>query len=128
KEGGRGSTSGRLRLRRVLVTAEIALALPLLVAAGMTAIGTTRFLSGPQGYDPDGLLTFRATLPESSYPTQTDRAQLVERAVDAFTAMPGVTAAAATNVIPSSSSGWGVRYEIDGVPVATPNDRPRADY
>lgn len=128
KEGGRGSTSGRLRLRRVLVTAEIALALPLLVAAGMTALGTARFLNGPQGYDPDGVLTFRTALPASSYPGQTERAQFVERAVEAFEAIPGVEAAAATNVIPASSSGWGIRYQIEGQPVATANDRPRADY
>jgi putative ABC transport system permease protein len=112
----------------VLVTAEIALALPLLVAAGMTALGTTRFLNGPQGYDPDGLLTFRATLPEAGYPGSAERARFVERAVEAFAAMPGVMSAAATNVIPASSSGWTVRYEIEGEPVATPNDRPRADY
>ena len=128
KEGGRGSTGGRLRLRRVLVTAEIALALPLLVAAGMTALGTARFLNGPQGYDADGVLTFRTALPESSYASQHERAQFVERAVEAFEALPGVSAAAATNVIPASSSGWGVRYEIEGKPIATPNDRPRADY
>ena len=128
KEGGRGSTAGRLRLRRILVTAEIALALPLLVAAGMTALGTQRFLNGPQGYDPDGLLTFRASLPEARYSGQDERARFVERAVDGFASIPGVTHAAATNVIPSSSSGWGVRYEIEGEPAATPNDRPRADY
>lgn len=128
KEGGRGSTGGRMRLRRVLVTAEVALALPLLVAAGMTALGTQRFLNGPQGYDPDGLLTFRLSLPDAAYPDRVARARFAERAVEAFEALPGVTAAAATNVIPASSSGWGARYEIEGQPVANANERPRADY
>lgn len=128
KEGARGSTGGRMRMRRVLVAAEVALALPLLVAAGMTAVGTQRFLNGPQGYDPDGLLVFRLTLPESTYPDQTARVQFTERAIDAFESLPGVTAVAATNIIPSSSSNWRVRYELEGQPAATPNDRPRADY
>jgi putative ABC transport system permease protein len=56
KEGGRTAT-GRQLLRRGIVVAEMAIALPLLVAAGLGVIGTHRFLGGPQGYDPDGLLT-----------------------------------------------------------------------
>ena len=118
KEGGRGSTSGRLRLRRMLVTAEIALALPLLVAAGMTALGTYRFLNGPQGYDPNGVLTFRVALTEATYPSHADRARFAERAVEALRAVPGVTAAAETNVVPSSNSGWRTNYAIEGRPLA----------
>jgi putative ABC transport system permease protein len=69
KDGGRGSTAGRQRqrLRRTLVVAEIALALPLLVASALGAIGAQRFINGPQGYDPDGLLTMRVGLPEARY-------------------------------------------------------------
>ena len=54
KEGGRSST-GRQLLRRGIVVAEISIALPLLVAAGLGVLGTNRFLNGPQGYDPDGV-------------------------------------------------------------------------
>ena len=67
KEGGRTAT-GRQRLRRAIVIAEMAIALPLLVAAGLGVIGTNRFLNGPQGYDPDGLLTMKLVLPERTYP------------------------------------------------------------
>ena len=63
KEGGRSST-GRQLLRRGIVAAEIAIALPLLVAAGLGVIGTNRFLNGPQGYDPDGVLTMKLVLPD----------------------------------------------------------------
>jgi len=129
KEGGRGSTAGRLRLRRVLVTAEIALALPLLVAAGMTALGTWRFVNGPQGYDPQGVLAFKTSLPAASYPGVAERARFAEQVVERLREIPGVTHAGATNVNPSSNSGWATRYEIDGdPPPATPDERPRADY
>ena len=59
KEGGRSATAGqgRHRLRRALVVAEIALALPLLVASALGANGAYRFLNGPQGYDPEGVLS-----------------------------------------------------------------------
>ena len=129
KQGGRGATAGRLRLRRALVTAEIAIALPLLVASGMTALGTWQFINGPQGYEPSGVLAFKTSLPERTYPTLADRARFADQLVDRLREIPGVTAAGATNVNPSSNSGWTSRYEIDGEPpAATPDQRPLADY
>ena len=129
KEGGRGATAGRLRLRRVLVTAEIALALPLLVAAGMTSLGTWRFVNGPQGYDPQGVLAFKTSLPEAAYPELADRARFADQVVERLKGIPGVTHAGATNVNPSSNSGWSTRYELEGAPPpATPDERPLADY
>ena len=69
KEGGRSATAGgaRLRLRRVLVIGEIALVLPLLVAASLSVVTVDRFLNGPQGFNPEGLLTMRLLLPEARY-------------------------------------------------------------
>ena len=70
KEGGRSSTAGaaRLRLRRGLVVAEMALALPLLVAAALSVLTVHRFLNGPQGFNPEGVLTMRLQLPDARYP------------------------------------------------------------
>jgi putative ABC transport system permease protein len=129
KQGGRGSTTARLRLRRVLVTAEIALALPLLVAAGMTALGTWRFINGPQGYEPKGVLAFKTALPEAAYPGLAERARFAEQLVERLKELPGVTHAGATNVNPSSNAGWSTRYEVEGEPpAATIDDRPVADF
>ena len=130
KEGGRSATAGaaRLRLRRGLVIAEIALALPLLVAAGLSVITVHRFLNGPQGFNPDGVLTMRLMLPDVKYPTEESRTQFASAAVDRLLAMPGVTAAAAANVIPAITSNWGRNFEIDGQPIANPLDRPDVDY
>jgi putative ABC transport system permease protein len=130
KEGGRSATAGaaRLRLRRGLVIAEIALALPLLVAAGLSVITVHRFLNGPQGFNPDGVLTMRLTLPEAKYPTSESRTQFATAVVDRLLAMPGVTAAAAANVIPGITSNWSRGFEIEGRPIANPLDRPDVDY
>jgi predicted permease len=111
------------------VSAEIALALPLLVAAGMTALGTYRFINGPQGYDATGLLTFRTSLPEATYPTVVERARFADALQQSLAAVPGVTHAAAMNIIPSSNSGSWVNYEIEGEPARDPNSPPHAaDY
>ena len=127
KEGGRSAT-GRQLLRRGIVVAEIAIALPLLVAAGLGVIGTNRFLNGPQGYDPDGLLTMKLVLPERTYPDDATRRRFVERAIDALAAVPGVTQAGAINNAPASGSNASREFEVDGHPTPAPKNPPAVDY
>jgi putative ABC transport system permease protein len=127
KSGGRSVTAGRQRLRRTLVIAEIALALPLLVAAGLSAVGVNRFLNGPQGYNPDGVLTMRAVLSEGRHPDANAWRRFTEQALERLSAIPGVEAAAAANTIPSFTSGASRPIEIDGQPVDT-NNRPIVQY
>ncbi len=126
KEGGRTSTGGRQRLRRGLVIAEMSLALPLLVAAGLGVLGTNRFLNGPQGYDPDNLLSMRLVLPDRVYPNETAIRQFVTRSLDRFASIPGATAAV-TNVLPSSGGNSIRAVEIDGHPAPDPHDIPTVD-
>ena len=58
-DGRTGSGPGRQRLRRALVVAEIALAMPLLVAALLSVRSVTRYLADWQGYEPNGVLMFK---------------------------------------------------------------------
>jgi len=127
KESGRTSTAGRQRLRRVLVIAEMALALPLLVAAGMGVLGTYRFLNGPQGYDPDGLLTMKLVLAERTYANETAIRQFVTRGLESLAVIPGVERAAATNVIPASGGNVVRAIDIDGHPAPNPREPPTVD-
>jgi len=130
KDGGRGTTAGsaKLRLRRGLVIAEIALALPLLVAAGLSVITVQRFLNGPQGFKPEGALTMRLMLPQAKYESAAGRTQFVAQAVERLRAMPGVQSAAAANMIPAITSNTSRSYEVDGQLIANPLDRPEADF
>ena len=130
KEGGRGTTAGRRRqwLRRTLVVAQIALSLPLLVAAGLGTLGANRFLNGPQGYDPDGLLTMRAVLPNARYADPAVRRRFTADVVDALSRLPGVESAAAVNVMPSGDNNAGRSIEIDGRPNPDPANPPQVDY
>jgi putative ABC transport system permease protein len=127
KEGGRTAT-GRQLLRRSIVIAEIAIALPLLVAAGLGVRGTNRFLNGPQGYDPDGVLTMKIVLPDRTYPDDAARRTLVERVTREIAAVPGVTYATVVNNPPASGSAASRAIEIDGHPPADPKNLPSAEY
>jgi putative ABC transport system permease protein len=127
KEGGRTAT-GRQLLRRVIVVGEIAIALPLLVAAGLGVIGTNRFLNGPQGYDPDGLLTMKIVLPARTYPDAAARRLFVERAVHEVSAVPGAAGAAVVNNSPASGGSASREIEIDGHPNADPKNPPSVEY
>ena len=127
KEGGRTST-GRHMVRRAIVVVEIAIALPLLVAAGLGVAGTYKFLNGPQGYDPDGLLTMKLILPDRGYPDDSARRQFVTRTIEAFRQVAGVEQVAAINNMPTSGSSSSRAIEIDGHPPADPNNLPSVDY
>jgi putative ABC transport system permease protein len=118
KDGGR--TTGRQLLRRAIVVAEMSIALPLLVAAGLGVIGTYRFLNGPQGYDPDNVLTMKLVLPDRTYPDDTARRQFVERAMDTISSIPGVEQAAAINNFPATGSNSSRTIEIEGHPPVDP--------
>ena len=130
KEGGRSATAGRgrHRLRRALVVAELALALPLLVASALGANGAYRFLNGPQGYDPDGVLALQAVLPEARYKDPVAREHFTQAVVDRLHAIPGADAAAAMNVRPSHAGNATRTIEIDGRTDPDPAHPPEVDF
>src|SRR5262249_44890505 len=127
KEGGRTAT-GRQLMRRAIVVGEMSVARPLLVAAGMGVVGTQRFLSGPQGYDPDGLLTMKLVLPNRTYPDATAQRRFVEQALEGIRTIPGVAQAAIINNMPSTGGNASRAIEIDGHPAADPKNLPRVDF
>lgn len=129
-EGGRGGGAGRARqrLRRALVVGEIALALPLLVAAGLSVMGTYRFLNGPQGYDPDNVVAMRLVLPDSRYADDASRRVFTSRAIEALEQIAGVRAAAATNILPAAGNNSGRQVEIEGKPNPDPLNAPWVDF
>jgi putative ABC transport system permease protein len=130
KEGGRTTTGGpaRQRLRRVLVVAEMALALPLLVAAGLSVVSVSRFLNGPQGYDPENLLTMHVVLSDPRYEEKAAQREFAERTLERLAALPGVERVAAVNVLPARGQNSSRALAIDGRPPADPANPPQVDY
>jgi len=120
KDSGRGSTAGRgrQRLRTALVVGEIALALPLLVASGLSTVGAYRFLNGPQGYNPDGLLITRAVLPQTKYADAATRRLFVDDLLPRLARLPGVRSVGISNVLPAGNGNPQTAFELEGRPQA----------
>jgi putative ABC transport system permease protein len=116
KEGGRGAAGDRggQGLRRMLVIAEVALALTLLTGAGLLIKSFARLQGVDPGFDPDRLLTFNLSLPASRYPSDTSQIAFFDQVIPAVSAVPGVRAVGATSVLPFSG-GWTTGgFQIEG--------------
>jgi putative ABC transport system permease protein len=129
KEGSQASTAGRgrLRLRRVLVAAEVALSLLLLVGAGLLIKSFMRLQSVNPGFDSSGVLTMRIVVPAARY-SQPDQVRNFYREVlRRAAAVPGVLKVGANNGLPLTGSGGSGTTTIDNP--AFPDDRgtPEAD-
>ncbi len=130
KEGARGATGGpaRQRVRRALVVAEITLALPLLVASAMGAIGAHRFLYGHQGYDPERVLAMEMVLPQAAYTGDEARRAFVERVLERTAAIPGAERSAVMNIMPARGNNSSRALEVEGRPNADPAFPPTVDF
>jgi predicted permease len=113
-EGARGSSSGRGlfsrrdRPRRLLVAAEIAVALVVLVGAGLLLRSYARILQVPPGFDPRGVLSFELALGGPRYKDPTVVLETYRELQRRFAALPGVNAAGAVTALPlSQMMAWG---------------------
>jgi putative ABC transport system permease protein len=127
KEGGRGSVSGvkRNRLRASLVVAEVALSVVLLVGASLFVRSFLGMRNANVGFATDPLLTMRMYLPGAMYDSTSAKVQRVEDVLRRVEALPGVQAAAISNLIPIDGGGNFSQIEIEGKKYDD-TERPRA--
>ena len=113
-EASRGSTSGPLRhrLRGVLVGMEIALAMLLLVGAGLLLRSFERLQNVSAGFSPDHLLLADLPLSQNAYAKPEQRFQFFDRLVDRARTLPGVRSAAAASFLPVSGGGGLIHFNI----------------
>jgi predicted permease len=98
---GRGAVgAGGPHTRRALVICEMALAVVLLVGAGLLIRSYERLQQVKPGFDPDGVVTFNLSLPEAKYPTTSEIAAFTDTLVSRLQTEPGVEAAAAVFGLP----------------------------
>jgi putative ABC transport system permease protein len=116
REGGRGSVT-RDRLRPLLVTAEVALAIALLVASGLLIRSAWLMQRVDPGFDPRGVLTARLILPDAHYPTPSSILRAYRGIRDEAARIPGVQSAALTSVVPLSNSSMQSSVAAEGQPV-----------
>jgi predicted permease len=102
--GGRRGGTGPERLRGLLVTAEVALAITLLVGSGLLIRSAWLIQHVDPGFEPRGVLTARLLLPERRYPTGAAVTRAYAAIRDEAGRIPGVRSAALVSVVPLSSS------------------------
>ncbi|HEX5724088.1 MAG TPA: ABC transporter permease [Longimicrobiaceae bacterium] len=105
KEGGRGASAGRDRVRAVLVAGEVALALALLVGSGLLIRSAVRMQNVDTGYDAAGVLTGRVSLPADQYRDPLRAEAAFARLVRELEATPGVASAAVVSQAPLTPGG-----------------------
>ncbi len=127
KEGGRSSTVGaRQRFRGALVVTEIALAVVLLVGAGLMMKSLLRLLKVDVGFNPQNVLTMTVALPAAKYIEPNRRIIFQEQLKQRITALPGVEGASVVNILPLVG-GNTTRFIVEGDPVPPPGQEIEAN-
>ena len=111
RDGGRGAAGGgrRDRLRRVLIAAEVALSLLLLVGAGLLIRSAIAMQRVNPGFEPAGVLTARFTLPETVYGDVAFERETIRRISESVSQLPGVSAAAVSSYVAMGGGGGSKR-------------------
>jgi putative ABC transport system permease protein len=128
KEGGRSGSAARgNRTRAVFVVAEVALALVLLMGAGLLVRSFVRVLKQDPGFDPSRTVTMRLSLPQARYGAEGQRAAFLDRFFTEVAALPGVDAAGAISFLPLTGLGSATSMEIVGKPIPPKGQEPVTD-
>ncbi|MGC9994876.1 MAG: ABC transporter permease [Terriglobia bacterium] len=119
-----GSAQRQHRVRSILVTTEIALALVLLIGSGLLTRSLVHLVSVDPGFNTHHLLTLRLTLSERAYPKPEQKDAFLSALLARLRALPGVRSAAAGSGLPTL--GWGSLRgtDIEGQPEMPPGLRP----
>ena len=127
KGGGRGATVARRGPRHLLVIAEVALSLMLLVGAGLLLHSFARLTHVPVGFNAEGLLTLRVSLPTSTYADAAAMRAFMSRLMRRLEATPGVASAAASMALPPTITTMAPYLTGDQPPVGI-GQRPVAQW
>jgi putative ABC transport system permease protein len=130
KEGGtRGATgAARHHVRRGLVMAEVALAVMLVIGAGLLLRTVYNLTTVDAGFDRSRLVTFQVTLPPVNYPQAPARAQFFQRLLERLRAMPGIQAASAMSGLPPTRQVDANDTEIDNYTAPAEGPFENVDY
>jgi putative ABC transport system permease protein len=128
KEGGRGSTEGasRNRVRGALVIAEVAIALVLLVGAGLLIQSLRRLQNVNPGFDSHNVLTLALGVPDVKYSTA-QQAEFYRQLLSRIESLPGVRSASAVLPLPLSNDRIRITFETEGRPLPK-GELPASEY
>ena len=118
-----------MRLLNALVIVEVALALTLLVAAGLMMRSFAQLMRVSPGFEPRNLLAVQVYLPQAKYKTGLDRTRFYMNTLGRISTLPGVMSAAAVSALPMYPVGidFALPFTIEGKPAPVNGEEPRAD-
>lgn len=115
KEGGRNAAATTKQwIRSSLVVVEIALALAVLVGAGLLVKSFLHVQQVNPGFNPEGMLTMHLSLPMTKYSEAPQRANFYKQVINDVRALPGVQSVGAVSVLPLSGGGSSGSFRIEG--------------
>jgi putative ABC transport system permease protein len=128
-EGGRGTSDGtqRQRVRSGLVVAQVALALLLLLGAGLTLKSFRNAQNALLGFNPENILVADVSLPKARYDTDEKVVRFNDQLIERIRSLPGVEAAALGSNIPFDNNEWDSSFHLTGTPPYPPGERPEAE-
>ncbi|HEX8775382.1 MAG TPA: ABC transporter permease [Pyrinomonadaceae bacterium] len=129
KEGGRSSLEGfsRHRMRSALIVVEVALALMLLIGAGLMIRSFQRIQQVAPGFNPNNLLITELSLSRTKYAEKEQIVNFQKEVLARISSLPGVESAAATWTLPLSGQDAGRGFDLEGYTPA-PNERTNASF
>jgi len=116
------------RIRAVLVVVEVALALVLLVSAGLMTRSLLRLQRVDPGFSPSGLVSIQVTLSRNAYRDPARQSAFFTEALARLRALPGVTGAAASEYLPFGGVDGSTGFLIDGRPAPGRGDQQQVHY
>lgn len=119
RAGARLTSAGSRRARRLMVTAEVALALVLATGGAMLALSFGRLLAVDAGFEPHGVATARISAFGNRYPSRAATVTFIDDIVERLRLLPGVTSAAAGYSLPLSGQLTGTAVVAEGQPSQT---------
>jgi putative ABC transport system permease protein len=131
KEGGQRATAGsaRARVRSGLVMAEVALAVILVIGAGLLLRSFQKLMTADPGFNRDRLTTFGLVLPGTAYPKPESRVAFFNRLLDRLREIPGVTGVASMTGLPPNRDVNANDTQIEGYTPTSPDQPiPNIDY
>src|SRR5262245_2512246 len=127
KEGGRSGGGARRGLRSALVVGEVALALVLLLSAGLMIRSFANLQNAPLGFAPDNVLAMQINLPGSKYGEKAQRVNFYNQLLERMRSAPGVVGAAAVTQLPLfGSASWAQEITLEGREAPPSDAKPSA--